>query len=203
MIRSIRSIFCWLSLAFVALCFITLGFILFLGFSDNIQPADVAVILGNQVHRNGQPYSRLAARLDEGITLYQAGLFKHIIVSGGIERNGRSEAVVMHNYLVAHHIPSSAIIEDSHGSNTWHTALNSKVIMQKNGYKSVLVISQYFHIARTVLSFMRCGVSPIYHAHAKYFEWQDLYSTPREVLGIYYYLLFHFLSYGSVATTGA
>lgn len=189
---SFKSVMCFLSLAFIALCFITLGFILFLGFSDDIQKSDVAVILGNQVHRNGQPYMRLAARLNEGAKLYQAGFFKHIIVSGGIERNGRSEAVVMKNYLVAHHIPASAIIEDSHGSDTWKTALNSKSIMQKNGYKSVLVISQFFHIARTVISFKRVGISPVYHAHAKYFEWRDLYSTPREVLAVYYYLLFHF-----------
>ncbi|HEV2614377.1 MAG TPA: YdcF family protein [Gammaproteobacteria bacterium] len=189
---SLKSIVWFLSLAFVTLCFITLGFILFLGFSDNTQPADVAVILGNQVHRNGQPSTRLAARLNEGITLYHAGLFKHIIVSGGIEKNGWSEAVVMKNYLVTHHIPSTAIIEDSHGSDTWDTALNSNVIMQKKGYKSALVISQYFHIARILLAFKKCGISPVYHAHANYVELRDLYSTPREVLAIYYYLLFHF-----------
>ena len=173
------------------LCSVTTLVILWVGFSDNIHQSDVAVILGNQVNRHGLPTPRLAARLNKGIELYQQGCFKHIIVSGGTEKNGFNEADVMKNYLLAHHIPASVIIKDRYAKNTWQTAVNTKHIMAQQSYKNIIVISQYFHIARTELAFTRCGISPIYHAHANIFESRYLYSIPREVVGIYYYFLFH------------
>jgi vancomycin permeability regulator SanA len=179
-----------LVILFIAGCILTASVIVWIGLSDNTHTCDVAVILGNQIHRNGQPYARLAARLDKGIELYRQSYFSHIIVSGGKEKNGFDEATVMKNYLVAHHIPESAIIKDSHGSDTEKTAINTQFIMHKYGYKSAMVISQYFHIARTKLAFKRCGISPVYNAHANYFELRDLYSICREVPAFYdYYFL--------------
>ncbi|MDX2164317.1 MAG: YdcF family protein, partial [Gammaproteobacteria bacterium] len=88
------------------------------GLHDNIKPADVGVILGNHVHRNGTPSYRLAARLNKGIELYRQGLIQNIIVSGGINRHGIGEGSAMKNYLMAHRIRASAIFVDNRGANT-------------------------------------------------------------------------------------
>lgn len=164
--------------------------IIFEGMSDNIKNSDVAIILGSKVKSNGLPSARLAARLNKGIQLYQQRFFQHIIVSGGIGKEGYDEATVMKQYLVARGIPSSAILVDHNGYNTQRTAINSKAIMEKNHFRSALVITQYFHVLRAKLALKKAGISPVYHAHAAFFEWRDFYSLAREVLGFYDYLFF-------------
>ena len=52
-----------------------------------------------------------------------------------------------------------------------------------------MAISQYFHLTRCRLAFRQAGIAPVYSAHAKLWEWRDLYSTPREVVGLLAYAM--------------
>ncbi len=185
--KYILYILCLLTTIFL----ITVFFILYQGFSDHIQKSDVAVILGTKVRANGILSGRLRARLDKGIELYKKGIVNNIIVSGGTGKEKVNEAVAMQSYLLSQGIPATAIVMDKHGHNTAATAKNTLAIMNKRGFKSVIVVSQYFHIARARLAFQQCGIDPIYSAHANYFEWRDFYSTTREVMAYYDYLLFN------------
>jgi vancomycin permeability regulator SanA len=159
------------------------------GLTDELERADVAVVLGNTVERNGQPSERLRARLDKAVELYEKNLTAKIIVSGGFGAEGFEEADVMRDYLVAKNIPESAIILDKDGYNTHKTAVNTKRIMAAHNFKSATIVSQYFHITRTRLAFQKAGIENISAAHAEYFEWRDAYSILREVVGFYSYLL--------------
>lgn len=183
----------WRLLLLIILCavivFATAAYIVVDGIKDNVQKCDVAIILGSKVNLNGTPSPRLAARLDKGIELYQQGYFHHVIVSGGAGKEGYDESAVMKNYLIEHRIPASAIIADNQGNNTQSTAKNSQNIMRQSGYKSAMVISQYFHIARSTLALSSQSITPVYHAHANFYEWRDLYSIPREVAAYYRYIL--------------
>ncbi len=176
---------------FIAVFLLTVFFLIADGFDDKIQRSDVAIILGSMVRPDGVVSDRLAARLDKGLELYNEGLIHTIIVSGGTGKEGVNEAVVMKRYLMTHQIPDSSIIVDDQGNNTRATARNSAALMRQYGFKSALIISQYFHMSRTYLAFQHCNISPIYKAHAHYFEGRDLYSIAREVFGFYSYLLFH------------
>jgi vancomycin permeability regulator SanA len=159
------------------------------GLNDNIHQSDVAVILGNHVAPNGQPSARLQARLDRAVELYHQGIFKNAIVSGGVDANGTDEAVAMKRYLVDRGLPSSKIVVDSAGNNTYLTAQNTSKIMVDRQWHSAIVISQYFHIPRTRAILQRMGVTNVYAAHANFFEIRDVYSTAREVVGYASYLL--------------
>ena len=187
----IRSFIFSFGVAAFLLFSITASFILYYGLSDNIQPSDVAIILGSKVNPDQTLSPRLVARLEKGRSLYQKGLFKYIIVSGGTGEEGIDEAVAMKNYLIQHHIPAEAIITDSHGDNTRATAKNSALIMKQHNFKRAMVISQYFHIVRARLALSQYGIAPIFNAHADYFDRRDLYSIPREVVAYYKYLLFN------------
>lgn len=158
------------------------------GLRDDIHPADVAVVLGNTVERDGRPSARLRARLDKAVELYRGGLFGHVIVSGGTGAEGFNEAEVMKSYLVSHGVPEGRIIADGEGLTTSLTARNAARVMKERGWQSALVISQYFHIARTRLAVESYGVRPVYSAHAEYFELRDVYSIAREVIGYGAYL---------------
>ncbi|MNF08809.1 hypothetical protein D3C80_2093210 [compost metagenome] len=61
--------------------------------------------------------------------------------------------------------------------------------MQLHGFDSAIVVSQYFHIARTRLAFRQAGLGAVGSAHPAYFELRDLYSIAREVPGYAKYLL--------------
>ncbi len=95
----------------------------------------------------------------------------------------------MRDYLVKNQVPLKVIIIDSKGKNTYLTALNSKKILENLGLKSVLIITQYYHITRTSLAFSKVGMENTYSAHAVLFELRDVYSLVREFFGYYKYIL--------------
>jgi uncharacterized SAM-binding protein YcdF (DUF218 family) len=158
------------------------------GLRDEIHLADVAIVPGNTVESDGQPSARLRARLDKTLELYRGGLFGHVIVSGGVGAEGFDEAEVMKRYLVSRGVPEERVIADGGGATTYLTARNAAEVMRRNGWGSALIVSQYFHIARTRLAVEGFGVRPVYSAHAEYFEPRDLYSVMREVVGYGAYL---------------
>lgn len=159
------------------------------GFTDELTPSDVAIVLGNTVHPDGKPSARLAGRLDRALDLYQAKIVPNIIVSGGLGVEGHDEAVVMRQYLIEKGVPADRVIADSFGVNTAATALNSARIMGERGWKSATAVSQYFHIARCKMTFSRAGITPVYGAHAKYFELRDFPSLVRDYGGYWVYLV--------------
>jgi vancomycin permeability regulator SanA len=165
----------------IALLILGAGIISIAGLSDNIDRSDVAVVLGNTVDPNGKPSAQLQARLDKTIQLYQQGIFKNTIVSGGVGKEGFDEAVVMKQYLVANGLPTARIYVDSQGNNTYLTAKRTAQLMTEHKWQSAIAISQYFHLPRTKLALQRFGVKTVYTAHADFFELRDLYSTIREV----------------------
>jgi uncharacterized SAM-binding protein YcdF (DUF218 family) len=159
------------------------------GLTDDIHAADVAVVPGNTVERDGRPSARLGARLDQTVELYRQGLFPHVIVSGGVGVEGFDEALVMKRYLVERGVPEGSIHVDGAGATTHLTARNASRMMRENGWRSALVVTQYFHVPRMRLAMERSGVTPVFSAHARYFELRDVYSIAREVAGYGAYLL--------------
>lgn len=159
------------------------------GLTDDIHAADVVIVPGNTVEKDGRPSARLRARLDRTVSLYRQGLFPNVIVSGGVGIEGFDEAAVMKRYLVENGVPDGRILVDSGGANTYLTARNAARIMRENGWRNAMVVSQYFHVPRTRLAVKRSGVTPVFSAHAQYFELRDVYSIAREVIGYGAYLL--------------
>ena len=189
MTHYLKTAFWVFSILFITIFTLTLLNILYSGFSDKIAKSDVAIIFGSKVNEDGTPSNRLVARLNTGVELYKEKLVRNIIVSGGIGKEGVDEAIIMKDYLLNLQIPRTAIIVDSEGVTTEATAKNSTELMQEHGFKSAIIVSQYFHIKRAKLALQRCGISPIYNIHANYFEFRDIYSAAREVIGYYSYLL--------------
>lgn len=169
--------------------FLHLLFIVVDGLTDEISPADVIVVLGNKVEENGKPSPRLQSRLDEARMLYEKGIAKNIIVSGARGKEGFEEPSIMKKYLVEQGIEEKNIIEDSKGFTTFDTAKNTKKIIEEKNWKSVVVVSQYYHISRTKLAFHKAGIETVFSAHARIWEWRDLYSLLREFVGYYAYLI--------------
>ena len=151
--------------------------------------ADVAIVLGNQVMPDGQPSRRLSARLDCAVWVYESGLAKSLIVSGGTGLSGFDEAVVMRDYLVARGIPAADIVVDSLGVDTQATATNARKIMQARNWQSAIAVSQFFHLPRTLMALRNGGVNELSGAFPAYFESRDLYSLVREGIALPVYFV--------------
>ncbi len=168
---------------------IHLGYVLLVGLIDNAPRSDAAIVFGQQIRADGTPSQRLCDRLDRAVDVYRRGLAPLIIVSGRIDGHGHDEAAIMAGYLEQHGVPRSAIIEDNTGYTTFATAVNFRAIAHRHGIKNVIVISQYYHIARIRLAFHKAGIASVRHAHAALSpESRDFYYLPREFAGFYVYL---------------
>jgi vancomycin permeability regulator SanA len=155
------------------------------GLSDNGKNADVAVILGNKVNQDGTLSERLKKRLECGLGLYQNHRVKKIIVSGGFGKEGFYEGNKMRDFLVANKVPDSLIIVDNFGNNTRATVENTMKLKDSLHFKSIIVVSQYFHVTRTKMLFKKRGFQNVSSVSPNYFEIKDVYSIIREFAGYY------------------
>nr|WP_231716852.1 YdcF family protein [Burkholderia ubonensis] len=144
--------------------------------------ADVAVIFGNALDAQGAPKPLLAARLDVGVRCHQAGRCPVIFVSGAIDGPGLDEAAAMRAYLIARGVPADRIVVDDQGDNTLATAQHAMAYLRAHRASRVLLVSQYYHLARARLAFQRIGAGDvrIYAAYPRQFQLRDLYSSWRE-----------------------
>jgi len=159
------------------------------GLIDNPHHADYILILGNTVNPDGTLSSRLKARVDKGLQLFNDSLADKIIVSGGLGVEGYYEAREMKKYLIDKGVDEKNIIVDDLGINTVETARNFVKITNGNDKNSVIVVSQFFHITRTKYILRKLGVKNVYGAHPDYFEWRDFYSVFREFFAFYQYMI--------------
>lgn len=160
------------------------------GVRDEVRPADVMVVLGSKVEESGRPSQRLRDRLDRAVQLYHQGLAPTVIVSGGLGVEGHEEADVMASYLVARGVPDASVIRDRAGWNTYHTARNTRKIMDARGYRSALVVSSYFHLSRIKVAFGGFGIERVATARARMrIGLRDPWSLVREFGGYYVYLV--------------
>ena len=191
MIKLKKKIVIKICITILAFAFLTNTIIIIIdGLNDNYKKSDLMLVLGNKVNDDGRPSFRLQKRLDKAIELYNKQMAKKIIVSGGMSESGYSEAVVMKDYLVEHKIPTENIIIDEFGKNTYNSAKNTKKIMLESKYKSVIVVSHYYHITRAKFALYQFGIKTIYNASCDYyFAERDFLSVPRDVIALYAYLL--------------
>ncbi|QHZ51228.1 YdcF family protein [Paenibacillus larvae] len=125
---------------------------------------DTGIVLGAKLETN-QASPGLAERLDQAIRLYNQRKFKHLIVSGGLDKEGDSqitEAEGMRNYLVQKGIPEQAITMEKQAKNTYENLVFSKRIMEQKGWTSCIIITREYHGARAMDIADFIALSPAY-----------------------------------------
>jgi len=160
------------------------------GLSTRPAPADLALVLGNTVTRDNRPMARLEARLEAALALYRHGGCRSIMVSGGIDPvDGRNEAAGMRRWLLERGVPAGDVIEDPYGDNTRASALHAQAWLAAHGRRSVVAVSQYFHLPRARLALRQAGAEDAGGTYPRRWFRRDIYSCLREVPGYAAYLL--------------
>lgn len=152
------------------------------------QPADVAVVLGNTVNRDGTLSPRLEARMSAALALYHRHWVRYIMVSGATGVEGLNEAEVMQSWLLGHGVPSSAVLVDRDGVNTRATAEHTRAMLGERGLRSAVVVTSYYHVPRTRLAIGAAGVDVTGAASAPLiWEPREVYAIGREIAALYQY----------------
>jgi uncharacterized SAM-binding protein YcdF (DUF218 family) len=125
------------------------------GLTDRAQPADVIVVLGSRVYRSGQPGPSLMRRAKWAVELYKKGIAPVIICSGGLGPYLPTEAEAACDLAQSLGVPESAIILETQARSTEETSLYVAEIMRGRGWSSAVVVSDGYHLARTVMLFGR------------------------------------------------
>lgn len=122
--------------------------------------ADCIVIFGAAVRPNRTPSDALRYRLEEGLLLYQQGRAPRIVVTGG-GKDDYLEADVMAEWLVNRGVPAEAVIMEPASATTRDNGVYTARIMRENGWRTALVCTQWFHVARARVTLSQEGIETL------------------------------------------
>jgi uncharacterized SAM-binding protein YcdF (DUF218 family) len=179
-----------LLLGFLALC----GWISLEGRREEIVPADAIIVLG-AAQWNGRPSPVLQARLDRALELYRDGYAPLLVFTGGaLPGDQATEASVGREYALQHGVPERAILLEESSHTTYENLAGACALLLPRGARSVLLVSDPFHMARGQIIARDLGLdphpapthtSPIYREPLKVARY-----TAREAAALLLYLLF-------------
>ncbi|HWN70891.1 MAG TPA: YdcF family protein [Haliangium sp.] len=190
--RAVRASDRWLALLTLALLVLAFPVVQMMcfGSTDYSRPADVIVVFGARAYADGRMSTALYDRTRTAVDLYRAGVAPALIFSGGPGDGDVHETEAMRRWALGQGVPDSAIMRDEGGLSTQHTVENTVSRFRKHGFRRVLAVSQFFHLPRIKLAYLRAGVD-VYTVPAR--PSAPLYKLPwfmlREVGGFWYYYL--------------
>jgi vancomycin permeability regulator SanA len=144
-----------------AFLFLVAGHVVTFGHTDyrRVGNATAAVILGARVYPDGRPSATLRYRLLTGIDLYEEERVRYLIMSGGTPAGSSvNEAEAMARFAIQQGVPPSHIVLDREGVTTYASALNCAAILSAGHVHRIMLVSQYYHLARAKLIFERQGL---------------------------------------------
>ena len=128
------------------------------GMTDYRRPADAIVVFGCRAFADGRPSWALADRVRTGCRLYQGGLAKTVVFSGGPGDGDIHETEAMRRLAIQLGVPKSDIILDADGVNTRATTVNTAALFKQQNVKRVMAVSHFYHLPRIKLSYRRQGL---------------------------------------------
>ena len=100
-------------------------------------------------------------RVYKASQLYRAGKGKVLIVTGGNQPwapSAQPEAELIQALLMKWGVPPAVIVLDGASRNTRENAVNSRVLLEKLGCETPLLVTSAAHMARSVAAFKKVGV---------------------------------------------
>ena len=159
-IKALGRLVASILLAIVAVWGVSTAAVLIFSSIDQARPADSIVVLGAAQY-DGRPSPVLRARLDHGIDLWNRGMGKVLVVTGGKGYGDTtSEADVGRSYARKHGIPDTAILLENKGRTTRESMLGVAQLLEKRGIKTAILVSDPFHMLRLSIIGRRFGMTP-------------------------------------------
>lgn len=134
-----------------------LGQMLCFGCTDYRRPADVIVVFGCRVFREGTPSHALRDRVRTAAELYRSGLARRVLLSGGPGDGPIHETEAMRRLAIKYGVAAEDILIDDAGLNTEATVRNVLSRTSPERFNRILAVSHFYHLPRIKLCFHRNG----------------------------------------------
>ena len=118
------------------------------GHLDRKRTADCAIVLGAAAWHD-KPSPVLRERLNHAIDLFKSKKVRALILTGGFGKGADfSESKVSFDYCLEQGVPASAIRVESESTKTSENLSEAKKILEKEGWKTALLVSDPWHLKR-------------------------------------------------------
>jgi len=154
----------FLLLGILALVLYLLGFVLaatVIGEQDSAEPADIIIVLGSGLRKDGRPGPALLRRSRHGAALWHEGFAPLLFCAGGqSEYYPRTEAQACREILMAAGVLEEAILLEESSRSTEENAIYSKQLLDRLGLSRIVLVSDSFHMLRARWLFQKQGIEP-------------------------------------------
>ncbi len=145
-----KPILITISLGLIVFAIIQLSIII-TPFRATPKKSDAIIVLGAKLWGD-KPAPMLQYRLEKALELYNEGYGDKIIVSGAQGHDELiTEALAMKNYLVENGVPADVILEEDNSYSTYQNLYYSNKIMKENELESAVIVSNNFHVHRSLM----------------------------------------------------
>jgi uncharacterized SAM-binding protein YcdF (DUF218 family) len=111
---------------------------------------DALLVMGTTQY-NGVPSPVLRARLDHALDLFRRGVAPRLILTGGAAPGDSfTEAGAARDYLLGQGVPEAALLVEDGSRTSYQNLKRSAEIARANGIVSVLIVSDNFHMLRSL-----------------------------------------------------
>ena len=152
---------------------------------DEARRADVILVLGAAEY-SGRPSPVFRARLDHALELYRRGLAPRIMTTGGAGGDPVfTEGGVGRSYLIGQGVPSERIVVESEAGSTAELTAMAAEIMHRMGLRSVIVVSDGYHIyrAKRMLNFAGMKVYGSPRKEGVREPWRERWNYVKQAIG--------------------
>lgn len=120
--------------------------------NNTLKRSDAILVLGARSYINGKYNPCLQARVVHAVDLYKGHYGSKILMTGGNDKEDNvNEAETMKKIAVERGVNPGDILLEKRASSTYENFVFSREILMKNGLKSVIIVTEPFHIARAGL----------------------------------------------------
>ncbi len=137
----------------LALCALLLfacliGYVWYCAQERPVMPAPATIVLGAAAWGN-KPSPVFKERIRHAVHLYQTNTTQKLIFTGGALRDGiPSEGEVGARWAIRLGVAPEDTAYEGTSRDTWYNLKNAQVILQQQQIDSVILVSDYFHLAR-------------------------------------------------------
>jgi vancomycin permeability regulator SanA len=149
--------------------------------SQASQPeAQVALVFGAGLRRDGSPTAILRDRVQSAVELYRSGKVSKLLMSGDNRFIEYNEPGAMREYALSLGVPDKDIVLDFAGRRTYDSCYRAKYIF---GIRSAILVTQPFHLPRALYTCHSMGIEVTGFAaeNIRYRKISELYWNIREI----------------------
>ena len=124
--------------------------------SEQPVKADAIIVFAGGAGESGKQGQGYEERVEYAVELYKRGYAGHLIFSSGYTYTIK-EVDIMKALAVSMGVPASAITLENKSGYTYEFVRNTGEIMDRNGWKSALLVSSPYHMSRASLVYKKSG----------------------------------------------